>query len=107
MIAILLNDASFEQDIRELLMAFYPGETFTHKEEEAGEAELIVRGVRDGNSFSLDVTPVKKEVVHFALIYPDFQTDVIPPFECPDRQRASVGDAYRHPSDEDCAHEAV
>ena len=36
MIAILLNDASFEQDIRELLMAFYPGETFTHKEEEAG-----------------------------------------------------------------------
>ena len=45
MIAILLNDASFEQDIRELLMAFYPGETFTHKEEEAGEAELIVRGV--------------------------------------------------------------
>lgn len=72
MIAILLNDASFEQDIRELLMAFYPGETFTHKEEEAGEAELIVRGVRDGNSFSLDVTPVKKEAVHFALIYPDF-----------------------------------
>ena len=60
MIAILLNDVSFEQDIRELLMAFYPGETFTHKEEEAGEAELIVRGVRDGNSFSLDVTPVKK-----------------------------------------------
>ena len=41
MIAILLNDASFEQDIRELLMAFYPGETFTHKEEEAGEADLI------------------------------------------------------------------
>ena len=72
MIAILLNDASFEQDIRELLMAFYPGETFTHKEEEAGEAELIVRGVRDGNSFSLDVAPVKKEAVHFALIYPDF-----------------------------------
>ena len=72
MIAILLNDASFEQDIRELLMAFYPGETFTHKEEEAGEADLIVRGVRDGNSFSLDVTPVKKEAVHFALIYPDF-----------------------------------
>ena len=72
MIAILLNDASFEQDIRELLMAFYPGETFTHKDEEAGEAELIVRGVRDGNSFSLDVTPVKKEAVHFALIYPDF-----------------------------------
>ena len=113
MIAILLNDASFEQDIRELLMAFYPGETFTHKEEEAGEAELIVRGVRDGNSFSLDVAPVKKEAVHFALIYPDFsnrfetKNEIKQSFECPDRQRASVGNAYRHPSDEDCAHEAV
>lgn len=74
MIAILLNDASFEQDIRELLMAFYPGETFTHKEEEAGEAELIVRGVRDGNSFSLDVAPVKKEAVHFALFIRIFPT---------------------------------
>ena len=41
MIAILLNDASFEQDIRELLMAFYPGETFTHKEEEAGEIAFV------------------------------------------------------------------
>ena len=107
MIAILLNDASFEQDIRELLMAFYPGETFTHKEEEAGETELIVRGVRDGNSFSLDVTPVKKDAVHFALIYPDFSNRFQTKNECPDRQRASVGDAYRHPSDEDCAHEAV
>ena len=45
MIAILLNDASFEQDIRELLMAFYPGETFTHKEEEAGETELNIKQV--------------------------------------------------------------
>ena len=49
MIAILLEDNSFEQDIRELLMAFYPGETFTHKEEEAAEAKVIVRGRRSGN----------------------------------------------------------
>ena len=27
MIGILLNDTAYEQDIRELLMAFYPGET--------------------------------------------------------------------------------
>lgn len=32
MIGILLNDAAYEQDIRELLMAFYPGETFVHEE---------------------------------------------------------------------------
>ena len=30
MIGILLNDSAYEQDIRELLMAFYPGQTFAH-----------------------------------------------------------------------------
>lgn len=34
MIGILLNDTSYEQDIRELLMAFYPGETFVHEKQE-------------------------------------------------------------------------
>ena len=48
MIAILLDDNSFEQDIRELLMAFYPGETFTHEDESAGESRVIVRGKRTG-----------------------------------------------------------
>ncbi len=39
MIKIQLNDMSYEQDIRELLMAFYPGETFEYdgaEKEEAG-----------------------------------------------------------------------
>ena len=31
MIEILLKDVLFEQDIRELLMAFYPGEEFIHE----------------------------------------------------------------------------
>lgn len=31
MIGILLQEPDFEQDIRELLMAFYPGETFVHE----------------------------------------------------------------------------
>lgn len=31
MIGIILNDNAYEQDIRELLMAFYPGQTFTHE----------------------------------------------------------------------------
>ena len=34
MIGILLNDTSYEQDIRELLMAFYPGETFAHEKQD-------------------------------------------------------------------------
>lgn len=31
MIGIILNDNAYEQDIRELLMAFFPGETFVHE----------------------------------------------------------------------------
>ena len=42
MIGILLKDASYEQDIRELLMAFYPGETFAHERTE--EVALYVEG---------------------------------------------------------------
>ena len=56
MIGILLSDNSFEQDIRELLMAFCPGNKFTHEEEEAvSEAKLIVRGERAGDEFCLCV----------------------------------------------------
>ena len=54
MIGILLSDQSFEQDIRELLMAFCPGQKFTHDEGEAlREAGLIVRGGRTGSGFWL------------------------------------------------------
>ena len=34
MIGLLLNDTAYEQDIRELLMAFYPGESFVHERRE-------------------------------------------------------------------------
>lgn len=34
MLGILLNDNSYEQDIRELMMAFYPGEAFAHEKKE-------------------------------------------------------------------------
>lgn len=49
MIAILLNDNSFEQDIRELLMAYYPGEGFSYSEEDSSQAFLVVRGERSEN----------------------------------------------------------
>ena len=35
MISLLLEDMTFEQDIRELLMAFYPGEKYIYTDEDA------------------------------------------------------------------------
>ncbi len=55
MIGILLNDNAYEQDIRELLMAFYPGETFAH--EEGAEVSFYVEGKvnEEGSRFSLRI----------------------------------------------------
>ena len=45
MISILMDsDFKFEQDLRELLMAFYPGESFTYEEDEASLLSVYVRG---------------------------------------------------------------
>lgn len=54
MIGILLEDCAFEQDIRELLMAFYPGETFVH--EEQGGVSFYVECKKDeaGTGYRLD-----------------------------------------------------
>ena len=46
MLGILLNDPSYEQDIRELMMAFYPGETFAH--EKQADVRMYVEGVYNG-----------------------------------------------------------
>lgn len=62
MIGILLSDQSFEQDIRELLMAFCPGQKFTHDEGEAlQEAQLIVRGGHSGEEFLLSAERLKHQ----------------------------------------------
>lgn len=62
MIGILLNDNSFEQDIRELLMAFFPGRKFTHEVNEAEtQAELIVRGEKKEEEFFLALEPKERE----------------------------------------------
>lgn len=42
MIGILLKDKAYEQDIRELLMAFYPGESFVYQQDE--DVSFCVRG---------------------------------------------------------------
>lgn len=55
MIGIILNDNSYEQDIRELLMAFFPGETFVH--EVRYEVDLGLHGTlsEDRRSFTIQV----------------------------------------------------
>lgn len=71
MIGIYLDDNAFEQDIRELLMAFYPGETYVHgenpgernlpgkTEEKSGEALcLAVYGMTGAETFTLTVKEI-------------------------------------------------
>ena len=76
MIAILLDDNSFEQDIRELLMAFYPGGACTHEREEAHEARFLVKGGKCGCNFDLYIEDnegaPEDRTVSFASVKPDF-----------------------------------
>ena len=54
MLGILLNDTSYEQDIRELMMAFYPGETFAHEKQD--DVTFYVEGTyREDGTFTLEV----------------------------------------------------
>lgn len=55
MIGILLNDDAYEQDIRELMMAFFPGETFVHEYQDG--LNLAVKGTLsdDRKTFALHV----------------------------------------------------
>lgn len=55
MIGILLNDSAYEQDIRELLMAFFPGESFVHEMQEGLAVTLWGTLAEDGQTFSLEV----------------------------------------------------
>ena len=56
MIGIILDDNAFEQDIRELLMAFYPGETYIHEEVDGEEMpRLSVYGKTGENRYFLTV----------------------------------------------------
>lgn len=53
MIGLILDDLSFEQDIRELLMAFYPGESFAHEENVDETYRLLVRSQTEADRFGL------------------------------------------------------
>lgn len=53
MIAILLNDNEFEQDIRELLMAFYPGESFVYERDEDAALAVVGQFSEDRKTYRL------------------------------------------------------
>lgn len=53
MIAILLNDNEFEQDIRELLMAFYPGESFVYERDENAALAVVGQFSEDRKTYRL------------------------------------------------------
>ncbi len=72
MIGMILDDQSFEQDIRELLMAFYPGESFVRGEMPEGEQSLLIRGRTGEASFELTVQDIEKGIVKSSVTEADF-----------------------------------
>ena len=54
MIGLLIQDNAYEQDIRELLMSFYPGETYAHEVKEGGDLyEMRVEYMSEMDSYSV------------------------------------------------------
>lgn len=53
MIGLLLNDTAYEQDIRELLMAFYPGESFVHERRE--DVSYYIEGTYSDGHFQFRI----------------------------------------------------
>ena len=49
MIGLLIQDNAYEQDIRELLMSFYPGETYAHEVKEGVDFYVQTR-LEDGEA---------------------------------------------------------
>ncbi len=64
MIGILLNDSAYEQDIRELLMAFYPGETFAHEEQEGLLFSVCGTLSEDRRQFELQIVSDGSSALH-------------------------------------------
>lgn len=75
MIEIRLNDNAYEQDIRELLMAFYPGEGFVHEPGRA-DVRLIVEGLVDDARLSFRLRLIRADGIQTDGIRADgIQTD--------------------------------
>ena len=62
MIGLLIQDNAYEQDIRELLMSFYPGETYAHEVKEDVDFYVQTR-LEDGEaSIGIWEKPEEKEM---------------------------------------------
>ncbi len=72
MIGLILDDQSFEQDIRELLMAFYPGERFLHEEKTDEEFRLLVHGVTGDDFFRLSLEDMEQGITKASQTKVDF-----------------------------------
>ena len=59
MIAILLQDVPFEQDIRELFMAFYPGEEYTHEPDE--HAMIVFHAAHSEQEYRMQIRFADRE----------------------------------------------
>lgn len=74
MIEILLNDKAYEQDIRELLMAFYPGQPFSY--EPGTEADFSVEGMLHENRREFSLKIISHRHQDFAEFPPDGGEDL-------------------------------
>lgn len=72
MIGLILDDQSFEQDIRELLMAFYPGEHFLHEEKNDEDFRLLVHGVTGDDFFRLSLEDKEQGITKASETKVDF-----------------------------------
>ena len=113
MIGILLNDTAYEQDIRELLMAFYPGETFVHEKQD--DVDFYVEGTcsqnADETKFGLKITDPTGTVADETVFPIDYdvrlnakttnQERALRHVKKADGKRTPLGDPDRYPPDKD------
>lgn len=74
MIEILLNDKAYEQDIRELLMAFYPGETFSY--EPVSGSDFSVEGMVDSARTHFNLKIISHKRVDFPALPADLGEEI-------------------------------
>ena len=64
MTGIILNDNAYEQDIRELLMAFFPGETFVHEVQDGMERSVRGNLSEDRKTFAIQIVTRGERKLH-------------------------------------------
>ena len=126
MVGIVLNDNAYEQDIRELLMAFCPGEEIVH--EAHPSLRFCVEGILSEDRTEFELCMVFEggssfRALAMEALEPEIQAECRAAWESnvlkvnyedrficasygTDRKDSSVGDSDRNPSDQDSHDEA-